>query len=112
MFTGISSISLRETKLTGVTLPNGVTSLGYMSVAYANRLATIVLPVTFSSIGTDCFWDAVIDSFTVLAAEPPTLQSNALRRSTIKTIYVPSESVDAYKSAWSAYASKIQAIPG
>ena len=111
MFTGISSISLRSTKLTGVTIPIGVTSLGYMSVAYAKRLETIVLPVTFSSIGTDCFWDAVIDSFTVLATEPPTLQSDALRRSTIKTIYVPSESVEAYKSAWSAYASKIQAIP-
>ena len=43
---------------------------------------------------------------------PPTLSSNALDYTNNCPIYVPSASVNAYKSAnnWSTYASRIQAI--
>lgn len=53
-------------------------------------------------------------NFTCLATNPPTFNSYAFN-GTHKSmkIYVPSESVEAYKAAsgWSDYASKIQAIP-
>lgn len=43
-------------------------------------------------------------------ANPPTINSNFLLRRTDYTIYVPDASVDAYKSAWSAFAAKIQPL--
>ena len=44
---------------------------------------------------------------------PPTVATNAFRNATFLAIYVPAESVEAYKAAsgWSAFASKIQALP-
>ena len=50
---------------------------------------------------------------TIKATTPPTLDSTAFSDSGIQTIYVPAASLDAYKSAtnWSAFASKIKAIP-
>ncbi len=49
---------------------------------------------------------------TVNAVTPPKLGSDAIP-TTIQTIYVPANSVNAYKSAhkWSSYADKIKAIP-
>lgn len=44
---------------------------------------------------------------TIYATTPPTNSNNF---STSTVIYVPAESVDAYKTAWSSLASKIEAI--
>ena len=55
-----------------------------------------------------------LTSITCLATTPPTLVSyNAFSNTNNCNIYVPSASVNAYKSAsgWSTYASRIQAIP-
>jgi hypothetical protein len=51
-------------------------------------------------------------SVTINATTPPTLGENVFWASSIQTIYVPAESVDAYKSAdkWSSYADLIQPI--
>ena len=56
---------------------------------------------------------------TIYATTPPTLVDTLVGGSgipstipsTISTIYVPSSSVNAYKSAWFRYSDKIQAIP-
>ena len=59
----------------------------------------------------DC---TALETLTILAAVPPSLDSTALGGTTSLTdIYVPSDSVNAYKAAdgWSNYASKITAIP-
>ena len=50
-------------------------------------------------------------SLTILAATPPTRGTGAFTLPGYGTIYVPAGSVDAYKEAWSGYASRIQAIP-
>jgi hypothetical protein len=73
-----------------VTIGNGVTIIGGYAFNACSNLATI----------------------TVKATTPPSLGSNAIRSSYVTTIYVPSSSVNAYKSAsgWSSLASKIQAI--
>ena len=54
-----------------------------------------------------------LDTLIVRATTPPRLGYKAFLSTIIRIIYVPAESVDAYKSAsgWSSYSSRIQAIP-
>ena len=74
--------------LTSITIPSGVTSIGDNAFQYCNSLQSI----------------------TCLAAVPPTLDSYAFRNTNNCPIYVLAESVSAYQSAWTDYASRIQAI--
>ena len=80
---------------------------------YLSGLAQIDLPSTITTIGSNAFqYCYYIKTIIVRATTPPTLGSNALYGVTPTAIYVPSASVEAYKSAsgWSAFASKIVAI--
>ena len=77
--------------LTSVTIPDKVTKIGIWAFCRCTKLSKItVLPETPPTLGSNAFYD---------------IASNAV-------IYVPSGSVDVYKSAtnWSTYANKIQAI--
>ena len=103
------------TSLTSVTIPNSVTSIASYAFYYCTSLASITIPNSVTSIGGNAFYYCTsLASLTVEAATPPTLGSNVFYGTDANlTIYVPAESVDAYKSdsGWSTYASKIQAIP-
>jgi hypothetical protein len=81
---------LRCYSLTGVTIPNGVTSIGRSAFYYCTGLTSV----------------------TCEATTPPALGNSSVFNNTSDcVIYVPSGSVAAYQSAWSTYASRIQAIP-
>lgn len=89
----------------------------FQSGAFGNntRLTDIILPETTTSLNSKGFqYCTSISNITIKATTPPTFGSqlffNANRR---PNIYVPSESVDAYKAAagWLDYADKIQAMP-
>ena len=103
------------TGLTNVTIPNSVTSIGLEVFQYCSGLASVTIPNSVTSIGRQTFFQCTgLTSITVEATTPPTLGSNAFQSTNAKlVIYVPSESVDAYKAAsgWSTYASRIHAIP-
>lgn len=80
----------------------------------SSRLTKVILPNTIISIGWTAFaYCKSLKTFIVLASTPPGLQSDTFR-STNSTfiIYVPDNSVEAYKTAtnWSAYANKILPI--
>ena len=82
---------------------------------YLSGLTQIDMPSTITTIGGNAFQNCYyLKTIIVRASTPPTLGSNALAGVTPTAIYVPSASVAAYKSAsgWSAFASKIEAIPG
>lgn len=67
-----------------------------------------------TTIGNSAFAGCTsLTSITANAATPPVLGSYAFDSTNDCPIYVPSQSVEAYKSAsgWSDYASRIQAIP-
>ena len=100
--------------LTGITIPDAVTSLGFGCFKNCSSLSAVTIPDSVTSINFWCFsYCSKLTSVTCKATTPPTLGSSAFNGTpSTMIIYVPSESVDAYKSAtnWSNYADKIQAI--
>ena len=99
--------------ITSVTIPNSVTTIGNMAFENCSGLTSVTIPTNVTSIGIEAFYGcSSLSSVTINAVTPPELGSDAFYGSTC-LIYVPVASVDAYKAAsgWSAYKSRIQAIP-
>lgn len=100
--------------LESVELNEGLETIGTNAFTRARALQTLTIPSTVTSIGDSALNTAYcLAIVTVLATTPPTLGTSAFNNSGIKKIYVPAESVEAYKSAtnWADYADKIEAIP-
>ena len=114
--------------MTSVTIPSGVTSIGIDAFEECLSLWNIVIPSGVTSIGDLAFqsdyytqepWRTKMiemnnnRTVTILAPVPPTLGDGVFSimddTSDYATypIYVPAESVNAYKSAWSVYANRI-----
>ena len=117
--TSIPTRCFYKSMLTKVTSLGSVTSIAAASTNGVFESSTYLTEVTLSSsltsLGTRAFYGCThLTTLTVLATTPPTFGSNALYNTTALTnIYVPSESVTAYQTAsgWSAFATKISAIP-
>lgn len=100
--------------LGSVSIGNGVTTIGRDAFAYCYVLNNVTIGTGITEIGYGAFYNTGRAlSLTINATTPPALGANAFEGGTSShlTIYVPSASVEAYKTAWSGYASKIQAIP-
>ncbi len=113
--TSISSYAFYYcTSLTSVTIPNSVTSIGYGAFAWCTSFTSISIPSSVTSIGEVAFNNCrSLTSVTVNATTPPTLGGEAFSANASgRKIYVPSASVNAYKTAtnWSDYASDIEPI--
>ena len=102
--------------LTSIEIPNGVTSIGNGAFRGCNNLINVKIPSSFTTFtGQFHFVECnKLVNCTIEAITPP-IMDHGYSFNNLKNIviYVPAESVDAYKSAsgWSEYASKIQAIP-
>ena len=101
--------------LTSVTIPNSVTNIEYGAFSGCSSLTSVTIPNSVTNIGDYAFRDCSgLTSVICQAITPPTLGQNAwFGLGKTIPIYVPAESVDAYKAAanWSTYADRIQAIP-
>ena len=122
--------------LTSIIIPNGVTSIGLCAFKNCSNLTSVTIPSRVTEINNNAFQQctlltsvtigngvtsisggafqncSALRSVTVEATTPPTLGSSVFYNTNNCPIYVPAESVAAYKAAtnWSSYASRIQAI--
>ena len=101
--------------LTEIDIPNTVTSIAQHAFYLCTSLTSVIIPSGVTNIVNYAFQGcSKLSSVTILATTPPTLGTNVFgSNASGRKIYVPAESVDAYKTAtnWSAYASAILPIP-
>ena len=98
--------------LTSVTIPDNVTTIGYMAFGDCSSLTSVTIPDSVTTIGMYAFSGcSSLTSVYCKATTPPAggyemFDNNASGRK----IYVPTESVEAYKSAnyWRYYADAIE----
>ena len=112
-FTGITAIGnftfYKCSNMKSVIIPANVTSIGTQAFQQCSGLTSLTIPASVTSLGDRCFQScSALTSITCNATTPPTLGTSVFY-STNCPIYVPSASVDAYKAAWSTYASRIRA---
>ena len=100
------------TSMTSIVIPESVTSIGEYALFGCTNLTSIVIPESVSYIGSGAFqYCTAMTSCTLFADKPPLIGPYAFSKNTC-IIYVPSGSVETYKTAndWSEYASRIFAI--
>lgn len=104
--------------LKSVTIGNGVTSIGWSAFSDCPLLTNVTIPDSVTTIANRAFYNCTaLKSVYCMSVTPPTLDplytanmgsfdNNAQDR----IIYVPNESVEAYKTAnvWSRYDNEIQ----
>ena len=101
------------TGLTSITIPEGVMSIGGYAFYECMSLTNITIPESVTSIGRGIFYCCYqLASVKILATIVPECTNPIFDGISNCYIYVPAESVDAYKTAegWSEYADRITAI--
>ena len=98
--------------LTSVTIGNSVTTIGGKAFAGCKSLTSVTIPDSVTTIGNYAFYNCIsLTSVYCKAITPPSLDGTSVfgNNGSGRKIYVPAESVDAYKGAtnWSQYASAI-----
>ena len=96
-----------------VNIPDGVTTIGGNAFRSCSKLESITLPAGLTSIGSYAFRDcSLLTEVNIFAPSLQTYGNNAFQYTPdgLK-IYVPSISLEEYKTRWSAYADKFVALP-
>lgn len=102
--------------ITTIEIPDDVTTIGTSAFTGCAELESVVLHESIKAVENYAFQNCTkLMSITSKATTPPRLMGSGVFTGVPNdcNIYVPAESVDAYKAAnrWSARASYIQAIP-
>ena len=98
--------------LTSITLPDSATSIGAYAFYNCTGLTSITIPKNVTSIGDNAFSNCTnLTSIIMLPTTPPAIMSTyglfGTNLYSLEQIIVPKGCGDAYKAAWSNYASKI-----
>ena len=107
-------INLIERDITTLNIPEGTTKIGEYAFQNCTKLTSVTIGNSVTKIYNYAFDSCSgLTSVTIQATTPPSLGSGAFSNTNKCPIYVPAESVDAYKTAtnWKTYASRIQPIP-
>ena len=103
-------IAFAPAGLTEYTIPEGITAIDVQAFAWSS-LRKVTISKSVTSIGNSAFdYASKLSEVYCESTTPPTLGTGVFNaNATGRKIYVPSESVDAYKTAdgWSAYADVI-----
>lgn len=125
--------------LTSIIIPQNVTIIGDNAFYYCRRLPSLIIPEKVEKLGNCCFenCDALTSltipssvtsigsvaleigttsnkaTITFKGTTPPTIYGSTFNTTKLNKIYVPSASLEAYKTAenWSAFADYIEADP-
>ena len=115
---GVTEIGMgafANTSLTSLIIPDNVTSIGGWICSYCTSLQTVTIGNDVTSIGEGTFFNnSSLKSVYCKPKTPPTLGKEVFGQNSYnRTIYVPSVSISAYKTAvnWSEYANYIIADP-
>ena len=102
--------SFYKTALTTVEIPDSVESIGVEAFGECTSLTTVAIGSGVSIIEVSAFEGCTsLTSITCTSETPATIQSGVFYNTNNCPIYVPAASVDAYKTAWPTYASRIVA---
>ena len=100
--------------LTSVTLGNSVRTIDTNAFNNCSKLTSVTIPNSVTTIGSSAFYSCTgLTSITSLNTTPPKILKSTFQSvPSTCPIYVPAESVEAYKAAanWSTRADYIQAI--
>ena len=99
--------------LQSIFIPEGVTGIQNYAFTSCSSLTTVTIPSLVETIGNFAFEDCTgLESIFIEAVNPPAGGNGMFDNTNNCPIYVPAESVDAYKEAeyWSNYADRIQAM--
>jgi hypothetical protein len=96
-------------------LPEGLTTIGPVAFENCHKLPSVTIPSTITTIDIGAFYNcSAMTAITINAVTPPTLvDSSAFNSTNLCPIYVPAQSVNAYKNAggqWQWVADRIKAI--
>ncbi len=111
--TSIGDRAFSYTGLTSITIPNSVTSIGGYAFDACSGLTSITIPNSVTSIGDDAFDGCSgLTSITFEGSTPPEFGEDVFKyvKNSIP-VYVPANSIEAYKSALGNTFSNIQANP-
>ena len=94
--------------LTEIVIPSGVKEIGQTCFESCTSLKVVTLPNTITAIGYYAFiQDRALTTVYCDAITPPSILTSFGETNSTFLIYVPYESVDAYKSKWSALEKQI-----
>ena len=122
--------------LTNIFIPEGITQINILTFSSCRNLNSVILPTSVTNIDSSAFNSCIslieftipknvtrigtyvfqvcskLITLTLLPLTPPTLSSTNAISSATTSIYVPDESVDAYKQAtnWSNFANIIKPL--
>ena len=112
--TSIGRLAFCSCGLTDVTFGNSITTIEANAFVRCEKLRTLTLPSSVTSLEDGAFSHChVLGTVTCKATIPPTMGNAVFGDDRwLTSIYVPAESVDAYKAAdgWKDYASLIKPI--
>lgn len=101
--------------LTSIQIPNSVTRIEASAFLLCGKLKAIEIPSSIKRIGDSAFSMCMgLTSIICYATTPPQIGSFVFSNGSTCPIYVPAQSLDAYKtdSGWKAYNSRLQAATG
>ena len=101
---------LEGSNFTKVIIGNGITKIGDLKFKGYSPLVELTIPNSVTSLGMDAFYDCTSLSVIYCKAIVPPSCINTFQNTSIEKIYVPMDSVEAYKasSSWKTYASQIE----
>ena len=107
----ISQYAFFYSSITGITIPDSVTSIGKWAFRDCSSLTRVTIGNGVTSIDGSAFYKCInLFSVIINATRPPRIQSTTFKSTSLTKIIVPKGSGEAYKSAtnWSAYADIIK----